>query len=159
RRARDLQDLAQRKPQSKSIAMKETYFAGALALVTLIAAVPACSRSAEEPPSAEEHLSGVPIGQLRGAVAISDTLRTRMLDDEDREPASFSVDRLAGNGILGLRRQLGVFSQAGSQNEFQGGTPTPFNMALWHQLLARFSNAAAEICTTSTNTISFPGYA
>jgi hypothetical protein len=117
-----------------------------LTLISLAIALAACSRGSDGAESSEHDLAGVPIGQVRGVVGISDTLRTRLLDDTDPATPTFSVDRVAGRPIFRLRRQLGVFAQAGTQTEFQGGTPTPFNIALWHQVFARFGDGVANTC-------------
>ena len=141
--------------------MKTTVFrfaAFSIAVVAAASSVFACSRSGESPEAAGADISGAAVGQIRGAVAISDILRTRMLDDTDPRSASFAVERLAGGGIFALRRQLGAFAPEGTQTTFQGATPTPFNMALWHQLFARFGDSMGNFCTTAGTDVSFPAY-
>jgi hypothetical protein len=145
--------------------MKTISFRFAASIITAVAAaalvatgIAACSRSGESPDASEADLSGAAVGQIRGVVAISDTLRTRMLDDTDPRSPKFAVERLAGPGIFGLRTQLGVFSQAGTQTAFQGGTPTPFNMALWHQLFARFGDSMGDLCASNGPDVIFTAY-
>ena len=142
--------------------MKTTVFrfaAFSIAVVAAVTTVVACSRSNESSDSAGADLSGTGLGQIRGAVAISDILRTRMLDDSDPRSAKFAVERLAGTSVFQLRRQLGVFDQAGTQTVFQGGTPTPVNMVLWHQLFARFGEAMGDFCTSGGSDVVFTAYA
>src|SRR5215470_11574632 len=91
---------------------------GLLAL-NVAASIVACSRARDDSESSEHDLSGgVPIGQIRGVTAISDTIRTRLLDDTDPASATFAVERLAGLAIFKLRTQLGVFAQQGTQTEY-----------------------------------------
>jgi hypothetical protein len=141
--------------------MKTTTFrfaALAAAAVAAVASIFACSRSEESPDTAGADISGAAVGQIRGTAAISAMLRTRMLDDTDSRSASFAVESVGGGGIFQLRSQLGAFSAAGTQTAFQGGTPTPFNMALWHQLFARFGDAMGEFCTSGGTDVTFTAY-
>jgi hypothetical protein len=134
-------------------------FAAILLSAVTVTGVFACSRSGDSAEAAGADLSGTGVGQIRGAVAVSDILRTRMLDDTDTRSASFAVERLAGSGIFGLRRQLGVFGASGTQTAFVGGTPTPFNMALWHQLFSRFGESMGDLCNTGGTEVVFSAYA
>jgi hypothetical protein len=129
-------------------------------IVLALALLPACAPPPEEQPAAaESEVTGVPIGQIRGAADVSSTLRVRLLDAADPRSASFDVARVAGRSAFALRRQLGAFVQAGTTTEYQGGTPTPFGMMLWHQLLGRFTAAVAQTCVTGDPTIRLPAYA
>lgn len=115
---------------------------GAPALITGCAP----SRS-EDVAGAESAVGGVAVGEVRGVVEISSTLRTRVFDDEDPATATFDVSRVAGP-VFRLRRQLGVFAQDGTSSSYQGGPPTPLRMTLWHQVFGRLATALGESCAT-----------
>jgi hypothetical protein len=127
-------------------------------LALAIAAFGCSTTSAEGPGSSESAVSGVPIGDVRGIVDISSTLRTRLLDDADAATASFDVSRVAGP-VFRLRKQLGVFALEGTTSTYQGGTPTPLRATLWHQVAGRFATAIGDVCVKPGTNLTFVAYA
>jgi hypothetical protein len=117
-----------------------------------------CSRDAEGSASTTAAVSGVPIGDIRGVVDVSDTLKARIFDDADPMTAQFDVSRVAG-AVFRLRKQLGVFAPEGTISTYQGGIPTPLRMTLWHQVFTRFATATAGLCTATDPVVTFPVYA
>jgi hypothetical protein len=122
-----------------------------------------CSTSAAESSgTTESAVSGIPIGDVRGVVDVTKTLRTRLLDDTDPMTASFDVSRVAGP-VFRLRRQLGVFALEGTTSTYLGGTPTPLRATLWHQVMGRIATSVGDVClsdpTTLANGITFVAYA
>jgi hypothetical protein len=133
--------------------MRHALLAPALALAAL-----ACTARTDETDRSMSEVTGVPIGQLRGAADVSSTLRVRLLDPGDPRSTSFDVARVAGGALFGLRRQLGAFVPAGTGSEYQGGVPTPFNMMLWHQVLGRVAIAFGDTCASGDAALRFPAY-
>jgi hypothetical protein len=118
-----------------------------------------CSGGREDAtPSSESAVSGVPIGEVRGVVDVSNTLRTRLLDASDASSANFDVSRVAG-AVFRLRRQLGVFAVEGTATTYQGGLPTPLRTTLWHQIFGRTATALGDVCTHPGTALTFAVYA
>jgi len=118
------------------------------------------TKRGEDVDSQESMINGVPTGDIRGVVDISNTLRTRLFDDSVATTAGFDVSRVAGDPIFRLRRQLGVFAPSGTGSEYQGGTPTPFSMTLWHQVMGRVAEGFGRTCDAGStpNTVRFLAY-
>ena len=117
-----------------------------------------CSKDGEGSESTTAAVSGVPIGDIRGVVDVSNTLKARIFDDADPMTGQFDVSRVAG-AVFRLRKQLGVFAQEGTISTYQGGTPSPLRMTLWHQVFTRFATAMAGLCTATDPVVTFPVYA
>jgi hypothetical protein len=126
-------------------------------LVACFFVAAACTDS-EPIDTTESTINGVPVGEVRGVVDISNTLRTRLFDDADMAAATFDISRVAGDAMFGLREHLGVFAQVGSVTEYQGGLPTPFSMTMWHQVFGRFADAVGQRCGRDA-ALAFPVYA
>jgi hypothetical protein len=118
------------------------------------------TKKAEDVESSESMINGVATGEIRGVVDVSNTIRTRLLDDSVATTAGFDVSRVAGDPVFRLRRQLGTFVQTGTGTEYQGGTPTPFSMTLWHQVMGRLSEGFGRSCdpAATPNTVRFLTY-
>jgi hypothetical protein len=119
-----------------------------------------CSTSHEPIAASESAVSGVPIGEVRGVVDVTNALRIRLFDDTDPTTAKLDVSRVAGP-VFKLRKQLGVFATEGTTSTYLGGTPTPLRMTLWHQVFARFATAMGTACLAEmpAGTVSFQTYA
>jgi hypothetical protein len=115
----------------------------------------ACSSQPSE--SAESAVSGIPVGELRGVLDTSNTLRTRLFDESDPMTATFDISRVV-SAAFRLRRQLGVFAPDGTTTTYQGGQPTPLRMTLWHQVFGRFAAALGDVCETPGTSVTFPEY-
>lgn len=124
---------------------------------TATSAALGCSTSAESVGSSESPVSGIPIGDVRGVVDISKSLRSRMLDAADPKTASFDISRVAGP-VFNLRKQLGVFATEGTSSTYQGGQPTPLRATLWHQIAGRFAAGIAGVCVDGTTKVTFAAY-
>lgn len=118
------------------------------------------TKKGEDVESSESMINGVATGEIRGVVDVSNTIRTRLLDDSVASSAGFDISRVAGDPVFRLRRQLGAFVQSGTGTEYQGGTPTPFSMTLWHQVMGRFSEGFGRSCDAGAtpNTVRFLTY-
>jgi hypothetical protein len=118
------------------------------------------TKKGEDVESSESMINGVATGEIRGVADVSNTIRTRLLDDSVASTAGFDISRVAGDPVFRLRRQLGVFVQTGTGTEYQGGTPTPFSLTLWHQVMGRFSEGFGRSCDAGAtpNTVRFLTY-
>jgi hypothetical protein len=127
-------------------------------LVTvLVPCAAGCAHKGNEA-SSGSNIDGVPVGQVRGGVEISDALRVRLFDDSDNATATFQIERVAGDSIFGLKKHLGAFAQSGTQTDYQNGIPTPFSAALWHQVFASFADAFGNACAGDTTHVTFNTY-
>jgi hypothetical protein len=129
------------------------------ALLLLASGGVGCSVAKDDGAAVDESaVSGVPIGQVRGVVDVSNTIRTRLLDEAAPSSQAFDVSRVAG-AVFNLRRQLGVFADEGSSTTYQGGLPTPLRTTLWHQIFGRTATAVGNVCTGSGAALTFDVYA
>jgi hypothetical protein len=118
-----------------------------------------CSATDTSATTTEAPVTGVAIGEVRGVVDITKTLRTRLFDEADPQTIKFDVSRVAGP-VFRLRKQLGVFALEGTSSSYLGGTPTPLRATLWHQVMGRFAAAVGEMCLDpSSNKLTFAAYA
>jgi len=118
-----------------------------------------CSGGRDDGTSGSESaVSGVPIGEVRGVVDVSNTMRTRLLDPIDASSADFDVSRVAGP-VFRLRNQLGVFAMEGTATTYQGGLPTPLRITLWHQIFGRTATALGDVCAHPGTAVTFVVYA
>jgi hypothetical protein len=125
----------------------------------VLAAVAGCSATDTSASTTEAPVTGVAIGEVRGVVDITKTLRTRLFDESDPQTITFDVSRVAGP-VFRLRKQLGVFALEGTTSNYLGGTPTPLRATLWHQVMGRFAAAVGEMCLDpGSNKITFAAYA
>lgn len=113
----------------------------------------------EDDETSVSEVNGVPVGEVKGVLDISNTIRTRLFDDTDTYTAGFDISRVAGDSLFALRGHLGTFAQVGATTEYQGGLPTPFSATLWHQVFARLSDALGARCgATNPLGVFLPAY-
>jgi hypothetical protein len=128
-------------------------------LASVVVATSACTSPSESTGSTESAVNGVPVGEIRGAVDVSNTLRSRLFDDTHPRTATFDIARVAGGSVYKLRRHLGTFEMAGTHTEYVAGTPAPLGVTLWHQVLSRFALAMGDLCRTGEVEVTFLTYA
>jgi hypothetical protein len=127
---------------------KRTLLSGMVAAAAFVLVPVGCTDASRSGGASETDINGVPTGQIRGVIDISNTLRTRLFDDSAPTSATFDISRVAGPSMFALRGHLGALVQVGTGTDYQGGTPTAFNVTLWYELMGRFAQDFGALCDT-----------